>query len=391
MLAPIALYPDPLLAQILPAATFPDQIDAAQACLQGRVNPALIDNQPWDVSVKSVAHYPDVLAMLHNDKDWAVAVGQAYSCQQQAVFASTQRLRVRAYQVGNLVTTPQQRVVVTNDGTILIVPAQAQQIYVPVYHPQEVYVARQPDHTEALIAFTVGLLIGSWLDRDVDWHNHCVYYHGWRGGGWIANSRRHVHFLPVYVNPRFGRTVVANRDILRRPIPAFRSTVGRQAALHRVVYQEGRRPAGGFGSRTYGGVHHASTSPPGLRKKTGLHTHGTGTGAHRVIPTPGSAKTNGHAAANPGSGGHRLVPTPGSANKSGNATPDQGTGGHRLLPIPKTGNHGSLFGPSAGAEKSPPGKGGTGRMGHAKQEGSKSSGRGNSQKGKHSDKHSSDK
>ncbi len=240
LLAPIALYPDPLLAQILPAATFPDQIDAAQSCLQGRVDPALIDNQPWDVSVKSVAHYPDVLAMLHNDKEWAVAVGQAYACQQQAVFASTQRLRVRAYQAGNLVTTVQQRVVVTNDGTVLIVPAQAQQIYVPVYHPQEVYVARQPDHTDALIAFTVGLLIGSWLDRDVDWSHHCVYYHGWRGGGWIANSRRHIHFAPVYVNPHFGRTVVVNRDILRRTNPGFRSTVGRQAQLHRSVYHEGR-------------------------------------------------------------------------------------------------------------------------------------------------------
>jgi len=75
LLAPIALYPDPLLAQILPAATFVDQIDAAARYVRQFGKLALIDDQPWDVSVKAVAHYPDVLFMMDQKYDWTVSLG----------------------------------------------------------------------------------------------------------------------------------------------------------------------------------------------------------------------------------------------------------------------------------------------------------------------------
>src|SRR5208337_3421983 len=82
LLAPIALYPDPLLAQILPAATFIDQIDEAARYVRQYGKTARIDDQPWDVSVKAMAHYPDVLFMMDQKNDWTASLGQAFINQQ---------------------------------------------------------------------------------------------------------------------------------------------------------------------------------------------------------------------------------------------------------------------------------------------------------------------
>src|ERR1700677_3423321 len=132
LLAPIALYPDPLLAQILLAATFPDQIDEAARYVRGGGDPGGIDAQDWDVSVKAVSHYPRVLYMMADKLDWTTAVGQAYVSQPDDVFASIQRLRAEASSVDNLTSTPEEQVIDT-DGCIEIWPAQAQYIYVPIY------------------------------------------------------------------------------------------------------------------------------------------------------------------------------------------------------------------------------------------------------------------
>src|SRR5580698_4117664 len=91
LLASVALYPDPLLAQLLPAATFPDQIDEAARFCRAGANPAAIDSQPWDVSVKAVAHYPSVLYMMADGLDWTTSLGQAYVNQQDDLMASVQR------------------------------------------------------------------------------------------------------------------------------------------------------------------------------------------------------------------------------------------------------------------------------------------------------------
>ncbi|MGA2436405.1 MAG: DUF3300 domain-containing protein, partial [Bryobacteraceae bacterium] len=91
--APVALYPDPLLAQVLLAATFPDQIDEAARFVRANPDPYAIDSQYWDVSVKAVAHYPTVLYMMADKLDWTTALGQAYANQSADVMASVQRLR----------------------------------------------------------------------------------------------------------------------------------------------------------------------------------------------------------------------------------------------------------------------------------------------------------
>src|SRR5215475_7573967 len=108
MLAPIALYPDPLLAQILPAASFGDEISQAQSLLNGQVDEGLIESQPWDVSVQSLAHYPQVLQMMAENPDWTAAIGQAYVTQKRDVERSIQRLRRQAEEAGILQSTSEQ-------------------------------------------------------------------------------------------------------------------------------------------------------------------------------------------------------------------------------------------------------------------------------------------
>jgi Protein of unknown function (DUF3300) len=222
LLAPIALYPDPLLAQVFPASTFVDQIDQAARWLRSNNNnPAKIDSQKWDVSVKSVGHYPQVVYMMSDKLDWTTALGQAYVNQSTDVLTSVQRLRARAKAAGYLVTSPQQVVIVEKE-VIKVVPAQPQVIYVPTYNPQVVYVQPSGPSTgtvvaAAAISFGVGLAIGAWLNNDCNWYSHTVYYHGWHGSGWITTSSHYVHVNSVYVNHRYS-TVHVNSAVVSRNV-----------------------------------------------------------------------------------------------------------------------------------------------------------------------------
>jgi hypothetical protein len=222
LLAPIALYPDPLLAQVFPASTFVDQIDQAARWLRGNNNKSTgVDNQSWDVAVRSVAHYPQVVYMMSDKLDWTTALGQAYVNQSTDVLTSVQRLRARAKAAGYLVTTPQQTIIVEKE-VIKVVPAQPQVIYVPTYNPQVVYVQPSGPSTgtvvaAAAISFGVGLAIGAWLNNDCNWHTHTVYYHGWHGSGWVTTSSHYVHVNSVYVNHSYStvhvNTAVVNRNV----------------------------------------------------------------------------------------------------------------------------------------------------------------------------------
>jgi hypothetical protein len=230
LLAPIALYPDPLLAQVLLAATFADQVDEAARYVRA-YGQSGIDVQPWDVSVKAVAHYPTVLYMMADKLDWTIAVGQAYVNQSTDVMTSVQRLRAMAQAQGNLITTPEQRVVVET-GLIYIWPWQPPYIYVPVYDPYIVYYRRWPGWGPVFVAFTVGFLIGAWLNYDCDWSHHRVFYTGWRGRGWIERYRPHIRITNVYVNPRYTNVYV-NREIVRRNVNYY--NLNRYNSVHRDV------------------------------------------------------------------------------------------------------------------------------------------------------------
>jgi hypothetical protein len=226
LLAPIALYPDPLLAQILPAATFIDQIDEAARYVRQYGRYAQIDDQPWDVSVKAVAHYPDVLFMMDQKSDWTASLGQAFVNQQQDVMDSIQRLRAEAQAAGNLSSSPQADVV-TNDGYISIIPAESNMIYIPQYDPDVVYSESSPSY--GFISFGIGFTIGAWLDRDCDWLGHRVFYHGWNGGGWIGRARPYIQDRKnIYINNRYS-VVNVNRRVIQHNTMSFRENLSQSA------------------------------------------------------------------------------------------------------------------------------------------------------------------
>ncbi|MGH7767853.1 MAG: DUF3300 domain-containing protein [Candidatus Binatia bacterium] len=211
LLAPVALYPDPLLAQVLVAASFDEEVEEASRLVRRHRN-LDIDDQPWDVSVKAVAHYPSVIHMMADKIDWTVAVGQAYVEQPEDVMAAVQFLRWQAHRAGNLRSNDHHRVVVVKEY-VEIVPYRPDVIFVPVYEPEIVFF-----RPAAVITFGVAFPIGVWLIHDVDWHGRRVYYHGWSGDRhWIRHSRPHVRITNVYVNNRY--TVVnVNRNIVRRNV-----------------------------------------------------------------------------------------------------------------------------------------------------------------------------
>jgi len=241
LVAPIALYPDPLIAQILPAATFVDQVDQAARYVRQYGSSARIDDQPWDVSVKSVAHYPDLLYMMDQRYDWTVSLGQAYLDQPQDLMDAIQRLRRDAQQEGNLYTTPEQQVAVTPDY-ITIVPANPDYLYLPVYDPMLVYIEPyQPGYP--FITFGFGLVIGAWLSRDCDWQHHRVYYHGWHGGGWIARSRPHIQDRRGIYISRNAAVIHTNQRVLQHDTRAFHQELRGETTRRREQGTLPSRPA----------------------------------------------------------------------------------------------------------------------------------------------------
>jgi hypothetical protein len=144
LVAPIALYPDSLVAQILAAATFPEQVVEADRWvqehkdLQGAALGEAADRQPWDASVKALTAFPSVLGNMDKNLSWTSSLGDAYYNQQQDVMDAVQAMRQRARGAGDLKSTPQQ--VVTDQGSqIAIQPADPEVVYVPAYDPWMVY------------------------------------------------------------------------------------------------------------------------------------------------------------------------------------------------------------------------------------------------------------
>jgi hypothetical protein len=173
LLGPIALYPDPLTAEILPAATVMDQLAAADRYVRFNGDLSRVDYEPWDESVKGLTRYPEVLRFMVENPRWTSDVGLAFVNQPVDVMESIQRLRAQARALGNLQSTPEQLVIVEN-RTIVIVPANPQVIYVPVYQPEVVYVQRPPAPGRFHVVFRSGRPVGRWLNHDLDWRDHDV-------------------------------------------------------------------------------------------------------------------------------------------------------------------------------------------------------------------------
>ena len=148
LLAPIALYPDSLLSQVLMGATYPDDIaaaatwSAAHASVSGDAAVKAVEAESWDPSVKSLVAFPSVMDLMGRQPAWVKSVGDAFLAQPDAVMDSVQRLRAQARQAGNLKSTPQQKVTSSDTGgktVVVIEPADPQVVYVPSYNPTVVY------------------------------------------------------------------------------------------------------------------------------------------------------------------------------------------------------------------------------------------------------------
>lgn len=194
--APIALYPDALLAQVLMAATFPQDVEAAAAWSKANPNAKgddavkAVASQPWDPSVQSLVAFPQVLATMASQPDWVTQLGNAFLAQPNDVMDSVQRLRKQAQQAGNLKSSEQQKVVV-EQSTIQIVPANPQVVYVPTYNPTvvygtwlypaypPVYVPPPPGYALATglaagLAFGAGVAVANSLWGGFNWNTHDV-------------------------------------------------------------------------------------------------------------------------------------------------------------------------------------------------------------------------
>ena len=193
MLGPIALYPDALVALIMPAATIPSDIVLASRYLAVGGAPENIATQPWDESVKSLAHYPEIIKWMDDNLEWTRELGETFLTQPADVLKAVQRLRSQALAAGTLINTPQQQIVREGED-ICIVPAQPNVIYVPRYDPEVVYVRSTVYYSEPLISFGLGFAVGAWLTYDCDWGQRLIWV-GRRDHGWRASAYGRPHYV----------------------------------------------------------------------------------------------------------------------------------------------------------------------------------------------------
>ena len=276
LVAPIALFPDNLVAQVLAASTFPDQVTAAynwlqqNSSLKGQQLLETVNQQPWDASVKGLTQFPDVLNQMATNLSWTSALGDAYFNVPQSVMNAVQVMRQRAYQAGNLKSNQQQAVTVQNQApgeappppaaagegqtttivqppaqTIIIQPAQPDVVYVPTYNPTVVYGAPVPAYpgystgamvATSLLSFGVGIAVGAAISGGnsccgwgynswgMGWHNNTVVYNR---NVYVSNSNTFVNRNNYYnrnVNTaNINRANINNANVNRANVNNYRA------------------------------------------------------------------------------------------------------------------------------------------------------------------------
>ncbi|MEG6508631.1 DUF3300 domain-containing protein [Methyloligella sp. 2.7D] len=251
LVAPIALYPDPLLAQVLIAATYPLEVVQAERWveahkdLKGDALTEAVDQQDWDNSIKALAAVPDVLSMMNQNLDWTSDLGDAVLAQQDDVMAAVQSLRLKAQENGKLESNDQQTVTVQQEvnqqPVVVIQPTQPQTVYVPYYEPQVVYGGwAYPDYPPYYfpprpgyvvggaiatgLAWSAGFAIGNAIWGDgFDWHhddirvnvnrNVNIHDNNVKIGNWQHNSyhRRGVNYNNQQVKNKYAKANTSNK------------------------------------------------------------------------------------------------------------------------------------------------------------------------------------
>jgi hypothetical protein len=260
MLAPVALYPDALLAQVLMAATYPQEVVEAASWMQqnnggltGTALQAALQSQPWDASVKSLCAFPAVLGRMSQGLAWTQGLGEAFVDQQPQVMDTVQALRRRAQAAGNLQSNSQETVGFNNNA-ITIAPANPQIVYVPTYDPEYAYGSWSspdyppyyPDYWGAGLG--VGVFAGAWLWGGFDWRRREVNVDRDR-----FNEFNHSHI----VDNHWHHDEARGGGFAFRGEP-FRGPDNRFGAPRGGIVQEGQH-----GGAMFGGMGHEGGSSQG--------------------------------------------------------------------------------------------------------------------------------
>jgi hypothetical protein len=339
LVAPIALYPDSLVAQILAASEYPTQI--VEADRMARENPGLkgrdlaeeVDRQDWDPSVKALVEFPTVLANLDRDLSWTSELGEAYQNRPDDVMQAIQHMRHKAYDSGNLRSTPQERVY-EQGPNVDIQPADPDVVYVPTYNPAYVYgypVGLWPGFYPwwgvggPYISFGIGFPIAPFFGFGWGWHGWGIGW-GFHGGVFFGGhpwayrgGAFYNHAAFVHGNYRgFSRGGFGARGFANRSAHGFGSAGGHGYAGASRGYSGASRGYSGA-SRGYSGE---------SRGYSGA-SHGFA-GSNRGAAANRGATGNRAYAGNRGfSGGNRAVAGRGSsAPRAGGFSGSRGGGGH---------------------------------------------------------------
>jgi hypothetical protein len=349
LVGPIALYPDPLLTNVLVASTHPDQVQAAYDYVVRDSHPD-VSGQGWDPAVKAVCSYTDVLTDLGTSPDWVSGLGWAVTNQQQDVMDAVQRFRFQAQSAGNL-TTNDKMLVLEEGTTIRLESASPEVIYVPTYDPVVVtqpYYDDDDDFGEAFL-WGAGIATSAYLWSNVfDWHGGCFYnppggwfpgagYYGaygargaFNGGNVWAPSRNTNINRPVNINnikigsgnrnrvstrPAGGRNGVGDRNgVGGRNGVGDRNGVG---GRNGVGDRNGVGGRGGVGDRNgvggRGGVGNRPAVSPAPRPSLTPNSPGRGVGSRPPVASPRSSAGNRASVGNRAGAGSRAS----TANRGG--------------------------------------------------------------------------
>jgi hypothetical protein len=318
LVAPIALYPDALIATILPASVYPLEVVQAAQFIADTNNIAKIDEQPWDDNVKELARIPDALKKLSDNLQWTIQLGEAFLAQDKDVMDAIQAMRLKAEKAGTLRTTEQQIVIVTNtvvetvvqqqavivtNTIVQIVPADPQIIYVPQYNPVVVY-APPPTYVystyDPFITFAAGVAVGAIIANNCDWHHGGCYY----GGGDYHGGHNTKIKVEGDVNIGSGNTINRGSGNRGQKWQPDQSRLNRSGAAGTTSARSQEARGWGSGARP-------STGTAGARPSTGA------VGARPSTGTAGTRPSTGNAGARPSTG-----TTPSANRPSTGAGPD---------------------------------------------------------------------
>jgi hypothetical protein len=327
--APIALYPDSLVAQVLGAAGFPDQVTAAATWLHQ--NPAItgaplmyaVDAQPWDPSVKAMTQFPSVLDNMAKNLSWTSALGEAYATQGPAVMSAVQVLRAKAQAAGNLTSGSQIKVVQQSPQVIVIQSASPQVVYVPVYNPTVVYGTPYvtPGYSTAavvgtaVIAFGVGIAVGAMMSGGCCGWGYSSWNCGWHGTTTVVYRGG-----SYYGNTAWRGTTTSAYG----PYGSAHYSTGYNSATG--TYARGGTVSNGYGSASAGQAYNPSTGTY-ARGATTSNAYGTTTAAQAYNPRTGASASTVQNSNAYGSSGASTVSKNGNTAYSQHQTNANGTTG----------------------------------------------------------------